>query len=163
MVESYKKKPKEFYLERRKRRYDYPLPSHYSSLDPSIFRGLGVELNHNREQDFNNYLSIQFPRYQKNIRFVQECSGLNKREFSLLANISDQAFRQKQAGSPTTIPIHTFIKSYSIMRYFLPMIEFCDMFMIDFSEVYPWLKQQEQANRLKLGKDKRKTYTFKKK
>lgn len=115
------------------------------------FKLLNTQIKAQRDEDFKHYSNVQFITFKANLKYVQVNSGLSQGEFSAIANISRNALSEVNQY-PTTIPIHSFLKCYSIMRYYIQTIEFCDMFLIDFSEAFPYLKANYSANRIALGK-----------
>ena len=115
------------------------------------FKQLNSAIKAQRDEDFNTYNSIHFVNFKANLRYIQTCSGLNQEEFTAIANINRNALSEVNQF-PTTIPIHSFLKCYSMMRYYLPAIEFCDMFLVRFETIFPYLKDNYSPNRIKLGK-----------
>jgi hypothetical protein len=152
MVNARVKKKAEFYKKRRERKFDLASTNKGISADLNQLNLLSMRLTRLNNEIFDKYRDHDFPLFRSNLLYVQLYSGLNKLEFSSLANISNHALSDKVFKVPTTLPIHTFLKSYSIMLHYIPSIEFCDMFSIDFSKAYPWHKDNLNANRIKMGK-----------
>ena len=122
----------------------------YLSNNP-YFSQLCTRIEQLRNEQFDHYNNFQFVNFKSNIRYVQKCSGLNGDEFCRLAGISKNALSLNQQF-PTTIPMHSFVKCYTAMLLYIHSIEFCDMFNLSFEQVFPQLKDNIAANRLKLGK-----------
>tara|TARA_R110000868_G_C10575640_1_gene738153 strand:+ start:125 stop:637 length:513 start_codon:yes stop_codon:yes gene_type:complete len=151
--------PKNF-AERREKKIDNLLADTRCKRNPVAFRELYQKVYDLQQESFKAFESSMFVKFKANLNYIQLCSGLNQLEFCCIAGITSHALSEDNQY-PNTIPIHSFTKSYSIMHYYLPSIEFCDMFNILFSETFPRLKDDYTANRLKLGKTDRKQYTFK--
>lgn len=162
MVELYKKKSPAYFKARRERKVENLLKSKAFSSDPLVYRSICTKLESNRSEDFETYTERHFQTFRANLIYIQQHSGLSILEFSAAANISNHLISDKNLFHLATFPIHTFIKCYSVMRFYIETIDFCDIFTIDFKQAFPWLKDQEQQNRIKLGKKPRKTYTYKK-
>jgi hypothetical protein len=122
-----------------------------SKRNNDAFRQLNTEIKRLRDEDFDTYNLRHFIQFKANLKYVQVCSGLNQLEFTQMANINRNALSEANQF-PTTIPMHSFIKCYSIMRHYLRSIDFCDMFLIDFSIAFPYLKTTYERNRTTLGK-----------
>ena len=152
MIDARAKKPTIFYKKKRERKFDFLTNKKDVTASPYQLLSLGTSISNSRNDVFNQFNYDWFPLFRSNLIYVQLYSGMNKREFSIVANISNHTLSDKNFGYPTTLPIHVFLKCYSIMLHYIPSIEFCDMFSIDFSKAYPWHKDNLNANRIKMGK-----------
>ena len=153
----------EIFAKRREKKID-----NYSKKFPHLTRS--AHFKHINEQwkqacsiNFLTFSNVHYINYRNNLRYVQQCSGLNVVEFTSNFNLNTNSLTKKANELIKTpqIRMHTFIKAYSAMQVWLHTIEFCDMFLVDFREVYPFLMDNLQSNRLKLGKGNRKVYTYK--
>jgi hypothetical protein len=86
------------------------------------------------------------------LRYVQINSGLTQVEFTSLARISNVVFARNEPNYLRGLPLHTFFKAYSVCLIYLPSLDFCDMFTLDFRTTFPFLVEQQEENRRKLGK-----------
>ena len=150
--------PKSF-KERRERKIDNLLQT-YSYLSKSQhFTVFCANLEASNKLNFQTFLLVHYINFKNNLRYIQKYSGLNARQFCLTAGLGVNALSLSQSF-PTTIPMHTFVKAYSMMQQFIYSIEFCDMFLLDFSQTFPNYKDSFNANRIKFGKEARKVYTY---
>ena len=142
--------PKNF-KERKERKIDNLLQQYPRLQTSQYFKHFCTEIERIKTEQFKIYLDVEFINFKANLRYIQKISGFNQDEFCRTVGLSKNALTNSQQF-PTTIPLHSFKKSYSVMLYFLPTIEFCDMFNISFEQTFPLLREQEQGNRDKLNK-----------
>lgn len=116
------------------------------------FNHLNILYTHYNGLAFSNHLTQFYAKFRANLIYIQKISGLSQPEFSALAKISNQLFSRCKPDYLRGLPIHTFFKAYSVCLIYLPTLEFCDMFTLDFRTTFPFLVEQQEENRRKLGK-----------
>ena len=102
------------FRERKEGKFDNLKQTYPYLANNSYFSLLCTTIKQLRDEQFNNYNNIQFKNFKSNIRYVQQCSGLNQDEFCRLAAVSKNALSNNQQF-PTTIPMHSFVKCYVAM------------------------------------------------
>ena len=105
---------------------------------------------------FSVHLPSFYAKFRANLKYIQLNSGLTAVQFSNLARISNVIFSRQEPAYLRGLPLHTFFKAYSLCLVYLPTLDFCDMFTLDFSTTFPFLAEKREENRIKLGKKPRK-------
>jgi hypothetical protein len=137
---------------RREGKIDNLLSSAPNQAFIDHFNQLRTFTKANNENVFMYVVIGLFEKFQQNITFVQEVSALNKKEFAKLAGVSHNLFYNSKQQYIINLRLHTFLKVYSLFLVYLPSLDFCDMFTLDFRTTFPFLIEQQEENRRKLGK-----------
>ena len=153
----------QLFQERREKKFDNLQKLYPNTRQRGYFNSIKREYHKAYESYLKHFQEVQFRQVKNNLRYVQQCSGLNQKEFCIICDISNNAIAKNDKNVPYchTIRMHTYLKYLGIIRYWLPMVTLSDMFELDLQAIYPDLKNEYQNNRLKLGKSIRKKYTFK--
>ena len=147
---------KEKQRERRKRKIENTLSKLPTDEAKANFNELNNLYTLSNTQVFKTNLSEFYAKFRHNLRYIQFNSGLTIHEFSSICQISNQLFSRNEPSYLRGLPLHTFFKAYSLCLVYLPTLDFCDMFTLDFSTTFPFLAEKREENRQKLGKKPRK-------
>ncbi len=145
-------KTQEVYKLQRQRKIDNLLSKLPNDEGKAYFNVLNDLYEHYNTLAFSNHLSQFYAKFRANLRYVQINSGLTQVEFTSLARISNVVFARNEPNYLRGLPLHTFFKAYSVCLIYLPSLDFCDMFTLDFRTTFPFLVEQQEENRRKLGK-----------
>jgi hypothetical protein len=148
----WRKKPMEERRERKERRIDNLLSKSTNQAYLTQFSNLRTQYQRNNLVSFNDTLMKFYGYFQPNLQYMIEVSGLNQVEFCAICGVSRNLVKKNQKTYLTNLKIHTFLKVYSLFLVYLPSLEFCDMFTLDFRTTFPFLVDQQEENRRKLGK-----------
>lgn len=149
------KKP-EGYKKDRQRKIENLLSKLPTDEGKAHFKRLDELYSHYNELAFSTHLPSFYAKFRANLKYIQLNSGLNITEFSNLCRISNVFISRQEPAYLRGLPLHTFFKAYSLCLVYLPTLDFCDMFTLDFSTTFPFLAEKREENRQKLGKKPRK-------
>ena len=152
----WRKKPIEERRERKEKRIDNLLSKSTNQAYLTQFSNLRTSYEKNNFIAFNDTLLKFYGYFQPNFQYMIEISGLSQVEFCAICGVSRNLVKKNQKTYLTNLKIHTFLKVYSLFLVYLPSLDFCDMFTLDFSTTFPFLAEKREENRQKLGKKPRK-------
>lgn len=115
------------------------------------FNQLRTDTQQNNEIAFKHVVIATFDKFKENLIFVQVNSGLTKKEFTAIAGVSHNLFFTTDNAHIINLRLHTFLKIYALFLVYIN-IDFTDMFTLNFSQTFPFLVDQREENRRKLGK-----------
>jgi hypothetical protein len=138
--------------ERKEKRIDNLLSKSTNQAYLTQFSNLRTQYQRNNLVSFNDTLLKFYGYFQPNFQFMIEVSGLSQVEFCAICGVSRNLVKKNQKTYLTNLKIHTFLKVYSLFLVYLPSLDFCDMFTLDFRTTFPFLVDQQEENRRKLGK-----------
>jgi hypothetical protein len=137
---------------RKERKINYLLSRYTETPYLNHFNDLRTQYHRNNLVSFNDTLLKFYGYFQPNFQFMIEVSGLSQVEFCAICGVSRNLVKKNQKTYLTNLKIHTFLKVYSLFLVYLPSLDFCDMFTLDFRTTFPFLVDQQEENRRKLGK-----------
>jgi len=146
---NYTRENREMRRERKYENHSSKLPNDEARAHFKALSKISIQSN---EKHFSPTIASFITKFRANLRYVQECSGLTTIQFACIAQISNGLFTRQYNIYLNAIPLHTFIKVYTTFLIYLPSLEFCDMFTLDFRTTFPFLIDQQEENRRKLGK-----------
>ena len=149
------KKPEGYKVDRQ-RKLNNLLAKLPTDDSKAYFKRLDESYTYFNEIAFSNHLPSFYAKFRANLKYIQLNSGLNITEFSNLCRISNVFISRTEPSYLRGLPLHTFFKAYSLCLVYIPTLDFCDMFTLDFSETFPFLTEKREENRIKLGKKPRK-------
>lgn len=149
------KKP-EGYKKDRERKIENLLAKLPTDEGKAYFKRLDTLYSDFNQIAFSTHLPSFYAKFRANLKYIQVNSGLTAVQFSNLARISNVIFSRQEPSYLRGLPLHTFFKAYSLCLVYLPTIDFCDMFTLDFAQTFPFLAEKREENRQKLGKKPRK-------
>ena len=152
----WRKKTAKERAERKERRFNNLLINSTNEVYLTEIKLLRTNYQQHNFNAFSAILPTFFDTFQKNLQYMIFVSSLNQVEFCTIAGVSRNIVKKNQLTYISHLKLHTFLKIYALFLVYLPTIEFCDMFTLDFSTTFPFLAEKREENRQKLGKKPRK-------
>ncbi len=152
----WRKKTAEEKAERKEKRFNNLLINSTNEAYCAQITNLRTTYQQHNFNAFNAILPAFFDTFQKNLQYIIYISSLNQVEFCTIAGVSRNIVKKNQLTYISNLKLHTFLKIFALFLVYLPTLDFCDMFTLDFSETFPFLAEKREENRQKLGKKPRK-------
>lgn len=152
----WRKKTAKERAERKEKRFNNLLINSTNEVYLTEIKLLRTNYQQHNFNAFSAILPTFFDTFQKNLQYMIFVSSLNQVEFCTIAGVSRNIVKKKELTYISHLKLHTFLKIYALFLVYLPTLDFCDMFTLDFSTTFPFLAEKREENRQKLGKKPRK-------
>ncbi len=140
------------FAQRRERKLANLFQRSPSLKNNRTFDSIRTRFQENADKQFALFSDEHYNRLKSNVKYVQQCSGLNVQEFCAAFNLGHNIISNKENKYSFNIRQQTFLKIYSAFIIYIPTVDLFDMFTMDFRQCYPHLVEVRQKNRELMGK-----------